>query len=321
VGTVLTPQIEAQLRAALHAVCARAELDASDAHLIKYTINAVYRLASAPVVVRLGHGPSAASRADKVVPAAAAFADLDMPTVRLRPDVDQPITVDEWVATFWTYLPQPPQPRYRPVDLAPPLRRLHTIGSLGVPLPHWDTVGDARRRLRRVPPLPSAQIDELHTWAREEVGIDLDQLLARLEDWAINLDQQLDQIAWRLPTGLIHGDARIGNLLHHPDGHLVLCDLDSVSVGPREWDLTPAALGPVRFGQHPALHQAFADAYGFDLTGWDDGWRLLRQVRELQLVTSVIDSLHGRPAVAHQLAHRLHGILSQDDTSRWQSYE
>jgi aminoglycoside phosphotransferase (APT) family kinase protein len=321
VGTVLTPQVEAQLRAALHAVCGRAGLDASDAHLIKYTINAVYRLASAPVVVRLGHGPSAVSRADKVVPAAAAFADLDMPTVRLHPDVDQPVTVDEWVATFWIHLPQPPQPHYRPVDLATPLRRIHTVDRLDVPLPRWDTVGDARQRLRRIPSLPSTQVDELYRWARVEVGIDLDQLLTRLEGWASSLDQQLDQITWRLPAGVIHGDARIGNLLHHPAGHLVLCDLDGVSLGQREWDLTPAALGPVRFGQHPSLYQAFADAYGFDLAGWDNGWKLLRQIRELQLVTSVIDSLHGRPAVAHQLAHRLRGILSDDDTSRWHSYE
>lgn len=320
-ATTLTPQTDAHLRAGLHEVCSRAGLDSTGADLIKYTINAVYRLATTAAVVRLGHGQHAATRAGKVVQVAKAFAALDMPTVRLLPDIPQPIATNGWVATFWTYFPQPPRPQHRPVDLAEPLRRIHAIERLDVPLPKWDTVGEARRRINQVGQLPHRQLDQTRDWARTAVGIDLPTLLARLDGWAAQLAQQLAETTWQLTPGVIHGDARIGNLLHHPHGHLVICDLDSASLGPREWDLAPAALGPARFGQDPAMYRALADAYGFDFTAWRHGWHLLRQTRELQLVTSVIDAIDGRPDVARQLAHRLRTILDGDDTARWQSYE
>lgn len=44
------------------------------------------------------------------------------------------------------------------------------------------------------------------------------------------------QMDFKLPAGLIHGDAHPNNLLHTRRGPL-LCDWDHVSHGPREWDL------------------------------------------------------------------------------------
>jgi hypothetical protein len=100
---------------------------------------------------------------------------------------------------------------------------------------------------------------------------------------------------------------------------VVICDLDSVAYGPREWDLTPAAHGVVRFGRSPAAYQRLARAYEFDVTGWC-GWETLRQARDLQLVTSVLPDLPGRPDVAAQLAHRLRSLLTGDHEAIWQRY-
>jgi Ser/Thr protein kinase RdoA (MazF antagonist) len=52
---------------------------------------------------------------------------------------------------------------------------------------------------------------------------------------------RLSRVGRGLPWGAIHGDAHTGNLLAAPDGRAILCDLDSVAKGPREWDLVPAA--------------------------------------------------------------------------------
>ncbi len=95
--------------------------------------------------------------------------------------------------------------------------------------------------------------------------------------------------------------------------------LDGVAIGPREWDLTPVAHGAERFGRPPEDYQAFAAEYGFDITGWA-GWPVLRDVRELQLVTSVLDNIAGRPDVAEQLALRLNSILKGDRTVVWTRY-
>ncbi|MGH3998017.1 MAG: aminoglycoside phosphotransferase, partial [Pseudonocardiaceae bacterium] len=55
-------------------------------------------------------------------------------------------------------------------------------------------------------------------------------------------------------------DARLGNLIASPQGP-VLCDLDTTSIGPPEWDLVPAAVAALRFPdrrdehrQPPAAH-------------------------------------------------------------------
>jgi len=99
----------------------------------------------------------------------------------------------------------------------------------------------------------------------------------------------------------------------------VLCDLDSVGTGPREWDLTPPAHGATRMGRPRAAYTAFADAYGFDVTTWP-GWPVLRAVRDLQMATSTFGAFHGRDDVAHQLAHRLRILLAGDDDAVWTRY-
>ncbi|WP_406839999.1 phosphotransferase [Streptomyces sp. AHU1] len=48
------------------------------------------------------------------------------------------------------------------------------------------------------------------------------------------LAKEYDRLDFVLPFGLIHGDANIGNVLRHRDGHAVLIDLDGLALAPRE---------------------------------------------------------------------------------------
>ena len=318
-ATALNDDERSRLASGLDAVCGHAGLDPAGAELVRYTMNAVYRLDAAGVVVRLTAGADAATRVDRVVTIAAALTNLAAPTTALAPGHDRAIHIDGWSASVWTLLRQPPGQVWTPADLAGPLRAFHAVNTLTAPLPAWNPVEASRRRLRAVDALDDAGRRRMRAWSTQ-VGAPLEDIVDWLYRWCDTLDDAVAGVQWHLPSGVIHGDAHTGNLLVAANRHPVLCDLDSVAVGPREWDLVPAAHGPARFGRDHATYTAFADEYGFDVTTWP-GWPILRQVRELQLVTSVIASLNGRPAVAGELAHRLRSILSDDTTTTWHRYQ
>lgn len=317
--TTLSADESARLRDGLADICSQAGIDPAGAALIRYTMNAVYRLDRAGVVVRMSDRPDAGRLTHRVVQVAHAFAERDLPTIRLVEGISQPVHAGLWSATVWTLLPQPPEHRFAPVDLAPPLRQLHGVADLRLPLPSWNPVGKARERLLQAAGLQGPHLQFMRHWATS-LGMAFEEIISRLAHWCDELDGALETTEWALPSGVIHGDAHTGNLLVDQDGATVMCDFDSTVNGPREWDLVPAAHGPARFGRHADDYAAFALAYGFDVTSWS-GWHTLRRVRELQLVTSVIGAVPGRPDVADQLAWRLRSIVNADDSAVWQRYQ
>ncbi|MGW0239883.1 phosphotransferase [Micromonospora chalcea] len=322
--TALSDAVASELHGHLSDVCEQIGVDPVGASLVKYTMNAVF--VAPPFVIRLAAGPYAAALAQRVVSVAACLQQVGMPTVRLASGVaSQPICSGEWVATAWQYVPTVSD-EPKPADLAAPLRALHSLDRLDVALPRWSPIEKFRRRLDAAAALPPAEAAELEQWSRTELGIQAAALMRDLHLRCNEVEEDLERVAWRLPPGVIHGDAHTGNvLLAAPgDGAIthsepLLCDLDGMCVGPREWDLVPTAHGATRFGRSRADYQGFVDAYGVDITAWA-GWPVMRRVRELQLVTSTIDTLAGRPDVARELAHRLRSLLSNDVESTWRRY-
>lgn len=318
-GTKLSDEEQCRLAAGLAAVCRSVDLDPAGAELVRYTMNAVYRLPAAGVVVRMRSGPNAAAQVARVAQVAAALAKLDLPVVRLAPDVPQPIHADGWSATVWTLLEQPPGHRFTPADLAGPLRRLHSLTGAPTFLPRWDVLGTVRRRLAETSTKSGSELAFLRRWATQAVGTPLAAILDGLGDRCDQLATDLTTVEWTLPEAVIHGDAHAANLLRAPGGEVIMGDLDSTALGPPEWDLIPAAHGAVRFGDDPRPYAAFAEAYGLDVTACP-AWQVLSGIRELQLLTSVIANLPGRPEVAKQLAHRMRTSLAGDHSTRWQRY-
>src|SRR5205807_9532706 len=101
------------------------------------------------------------------------------------------------------------------------------------------------------------------------------------------------ELRFELPRGLVHGDAHRGNLLW-AGGGTVLCDWDSVSIGPREWDLVPTHHG-ARFGLSAEDRAAFTAAYGYDLVGWP-GFAVLRDLRDLFTLGAYMRNARTNPA-------------------------
>jgi aminoglycoside phosphotransferase (APT) family kinase protein len=190
-----------------------------------------------------------------------------------------------------------------PADLAGMLRVLHTVDAAPpAELPAWNVAGFIGRRLGE-----AVGVEDGHlAFLREELAA-VEGLLERLAD--------VEPLA---PPGVVHGDAFLGNVVASPAGP-VLCDFDGVSVGPREWDLVPVAVGAIRFDYAAGLHEEFVRAYGVDVTAWP-GFAALRRLRELQLVTSVLPVLDANPALRPQWLLRLDSLRRGDASVRWTPY-
>jgi hypothetical protein len=222
---------------------------------------------------------------------------MPYPAVRLLPDVVQPIDVDGHLATVWQAVP-PVGPPSTGADLARLLREIHGLPPLP-DLPPWRPFDEIRQRLAEAEGLT----DNEQVW---------------LFDRCNEIEQAVSTLEYALPQGPIHGDAFLGNLIPGPDGP-VICDFDSTSVGPREWDLTPVALGKLRLRYPGDTHRVLSDAYGFDVTTWD-GFPVLRQVRELKLVTSVVPILRSNPRIQEQWRHRFDTFRRGETAATWTPY-
>jgi hypothetical protein len=288
----------ANLAEAFGEICAAAGLDPAGATLLRCTNNAVYELATAPVVVRIVASNALRHRVGKVVRVATWLAEHEVPAVRLLPGIVQPVRAGDYRATVWESVPHGGR-RARGRDLAKLLRRLHELPEPGFPLQAWEPLDDVRRRIGEADGLNAAD-------------------LAFLRDRCEEVSERLAAVEFALPTSLLHGDAHLGNLIPSPAGP-VLCDFDSASLGPPEWDLTPLAVGVVRFGEPAGRYRELVRSYGFDVTRWK-GFRVLREVRELKLITSVLPILSSRPEVRPEFFRRLADVRRGDRSARWARY-
>ena len=287
-----------KLTAALADVCAVAGLDHRGAELLRFTNNAVFQLADQPFVVRIVASRALEHRVEKVVRVAEWFAEHDVPAVRLMDGLEHPVKVDGYVATVWdTAVSTGDRPDG--TDLAALLRVVHRLPQPPEDLPGWAPLDDVRKRLGEAEVLAAA---------------DREFLLERCAE----VEAKLDELEFVLPPALVHGDAHLGNVIRTADGP-VLCDFDSSCLGPPEWDLTPVAVGLVRFAEPADTYRDLVAGYGLDVTEWA-GFPVLREVRELKLTTSVLPIVSSHPEVRPELERRLADLRGGDTSARWARY-
>ncbi|MEV0066019.1 MULTISPECIES: phosphotransferase family protein [unclassified Amycolatopsis] len=287
----------AKLRGALADTCAQLGLDPAGARLLRFTNNAVYALATAPVVVRIVGSTRLRHRVGTVVRVAEHFARHGIPAIRLIEGVEQPLHVGRHLVTVWHEV-RSVGPAPTPADLAGLLRRVHALPP-PAGLAEWAPFDAVRARVSDA----------------EELADDDRRFLL---DRCAEVEAQLAELDFPLARGFVHGDAYPGNVIPGAGGP-VLCDFDSSCVGPPEWDLTPLAVGRERFGDPPGRYQEFARAYGFDVTAWS-GFAVLRAVRELKLTTSVLPILRSHPQVRAELRRRLDDLRHGRTAAGWSRY-
>lgn len=282
----------------LASVCDELGLEADHARLLKFTNSAVFALDGLGLVLRIAGSKPVSDKAARGVVMARWLAEHDVPAVRLVEEVPQPLYIDERAVTTWHLVPDEGAPP-TPEDLGRLLRRLHAIVEAPPGLPQWDQVASVRARLAAATTLA----DDEYAFLDEQIN---------------EVAEQLQGVEPMLPRGPLHGDAHTGNLIPGPDGP-VLCDFDSAAAGPREWDLTPIAVGHLRLTPPPDAYPRFAASYGMDVLDWA-GFPVFRRIRELQLVTSVLPVLATNPALQGEWRHRFDTLRSGDASARWHRY-
>jgi len=118
----------------------------------------------------------------------------------------------------------------------------------------------------------------------------------------------------------VHGDASVGNALVDERGRAVLIDLDSVSVGPREWDLVLTALYFERLGWHTrAEYEEFVFAYGFDVMNWY-GYRTLADLREVTMTIWLASTMGQDAQREAEVRRRVTDLRTGGDRHGWQPF-
>jgi hypothetical protein len=281
---------EAGTRRTLRAVCAAAGIDASGAVLVRRGEIAVYELTPPWILARIARSLDHLPCAKAEVAVARWLESAAFPAARLAGPADQPIVAAGRVVTFWAQVSE--YQSYGPLaELGSLIRRLHKLDPPASPLvlPELRPFAGAESRIRTAE-LPAG---------------DREFLLGRLE----GLREGYAHLEFALPPGPIHGDANISSVLRSMwDGSPVLVDLNGFAVGPREWDLVLTALYFERFGWHTEEeYQQFIAGYGFDVMSWP-GYSLLRDVRELIMLTWLAQNPRHLPEIDAEVGQRIAGL-------------
>ncbi|WP_433662480.1 phosphotransferase family protein [Nocardia sp. CA-128927] len=284
----------------LQTACARAGLDPAGATVLNRSENVIYRLSGA-VVARISR-PGQNAAALREVEVARWLESEGIGAVRVLPNLDQPIVVDERAVTFWRELP--PHRHGTPTEVATVLRKLHSLP----PPTDFDlgTLDPFVRLDKRIESATTLSSDD-HEWLREH--------LAELKDrWT--------QVPAGHPWCVVHGDAWVGNVVATDAGDVVLLDLERTSFGPPEWDTVHTAIKYKTLEQiTTAEYQSFCDVYGSDVTAWE-GYELLRDLREFRMTTMAAQTAVHIPADRAQADHRiacLRGKLGPRPWSGWRA--
>ena len=150
---------------ALRDAASRSELNIRGARLVRLFGTAVY-LPSADAVARIAllTSPNSVTRLATSLRTARWLAEAAFPTVEPLP-VDQPVSSNGCVVTFWRYLSQE-GPAPDPADLGFLLRWLHQLDPPPVPLPEYRPLVSVRRAIE-----VSLAIDEEDRgWLRTRCG-------------------------------------------------------------------------------------------------------------------------------------------------------
>jgi hypothetical protein len=258
--------------------------------------NAIFRLAADPLVVRISREAARLPVARRELCVARWLGSGGVPAVRVADEVrGQPLMVGGHPVSFWKLADgvglEPSQK-----DLARLLKMFHALEDCPCDLPEFNPFPVSRNRIE-------------HATA---IGEKDQEFLLGVCDEAEEILAGLD---FALPRGAIHGDAHVANLLADR-GRVVLLDFESSVLGPREWDLLPAAVGVDRFGRDESTYRDFTEAYGFDVREWA-GYPKLRRVRELTMTTWMAQNAGNSEKLHAEAKRRISSLREGEFTSAW----
>jgi phosphotransferase family enzyme len=283
----------------LRLACGVAQLDTTDACLMRFGENALFHLPAADVVVRIARTMGYWNDAVKEVNVAHWLANNHFPAAETY-NVDQPIEAAGRPVTFWRFIHGRPGDERDIATLGTVLRRLHTTPPpTGFTLPPEDILERVEPRILSAP-IPSDDKDFLS------------HLLTDLGEKVSTLDYPLSPA----PT---HGDGHSENLMIR-DGEPVLIDFERFAWGQPEWDLAMTATEYLTAKWWTDEQYAqFCDAYGYDVTSWKDGYPVLQAVHELKMTTWLMQNVAESQEIADEYRVRMR-TLRGESSPGWRPF-
>lgn len=268
------------------------------AHLMRVGQNTIYRLPGG-IVVRISRlGRSATAR--KELSVARWLREVGIHAVEPIEDIVQPVDINGHSVTFWQELP--PYRRVRYPQLAPTLKKLHSVDDR----PNF--LGQLEPFSRMV-----ERIDQAATFSAAD--------RAWMQNHRRDLQFRFGNLSDGLPECVIHGDAHSGNAVVALDGSVILLDLEHFAIGPPEWDLSLAAFGYATCGWlSRSDYQMFCERYGLDVME-SPRYLILRDLREFGKVLFAVQLAAENPQLHPQAAHRLACIRGELGPRPWEGWQ
>lgn len=280
----------------LRRACVAVGVDPDGIEMLRVGDHAVFRVDCGRIVARVGRSPDRLPSVRREVAVAEWLAAEMYPAARLVTAAEQPVVVDGHPVTFWEALSDG-ETYASTGEMGFLLRRLHSLEPPPLSLPPLHPFDKVAQRLER------AEIPE--------------NTRVYLGSLAETLATEYSRLQFALPTGPLHGDFNVGNVLHDRDGCPKVIDLDGFVTGPREWDLMQTAMYYDSFGWHTEAEYAdFVSEYGFDVRQWS-GYAVLRSVRELLMITWLSQNAGANPRAAEEVEKRVATLRSGGSRREW----
>ncbi|MFI2188870.1 aminoglycoside phosphotransferase family protein [Streptomyces sioyaensis] len=279
------------------AACRTAGLDGRGAELIRFGENGLFRLASAPVIVRVARGEEWMPKARTEVAVSRWLQGEGFPAARIVEGLEQPFLIDSHPVTFWHLIVEGDR-KATYGELGGVLRDLHTLSlPEGLELPSFDPFDKQELRLDR------AVIPE-------------DDKLFLRKRWR-ELRDKFSSLRFETAKGPVHGDAHVQNLMVDDQGQVILIDFEAFCFDHPEWDLMVTAVEHHSLGwQTDEQYADFVSAYGRDLYDWP-GYETLRGLQEFGMTTWLMQNVQEDEATAEEYRRRIAGLRNDDGPRDW----
>ncbi|MFJ8028855.1 aminoglycoside phosphotransferase family protein [Streptomyces sp. NPDC096311] len=283
------------------AACRAAGLDDRGAELIRLGENALFRLVSVPMIVRIARSVEYLSAARKEVAVSRWLAGEGFPAARVVEDLEQPLMVDGHPVTFWHLIVDAGRAATYG-ELGAVLRDLHALALPdGLELPQYSAFGLSDLRLERAAGISDDDLQFLRKRGQE-------------------LKERLAELRFGSPLGPVHGDAHTDNLMVDRNGVVHLIDLENFCVDHPEWDLEVAAHEYHRLGWVTEEQYAgFVGAYGRDLREWP-GFATLCAIQEFKMTTWLMQNVSEGEDVAQEVGRRIASLRDDAAPRNWLPY-
>lgn len=268
---------------------------------MRFGENALFRLDSPSVVVRVARGPEYLASARREVAVSRWLASEGVPAARVVDDVEQPVVVEGCPVTFWHLINEGHRkPTYG--ELGGVLRELHALElPAGLELPAYDVLGRTDLRVERAAGIPEADREFLR--GRGEV-----------------LRRELRELHFDSGKGPVHGDAHVQNLMVNARNEVVLIDFERFSFDHPEWDLMVTSVEHHSLGwQTKEQYADFVAAYGRDLRDWP-GFPMLRKVQEYLMTTWLMQNVAESERVAAEYQRRIRSLRDDAAPRDWRPW-